>query len=300
MSHLGRPNGQRKDKLSLKQVVPVLKEKLKGTEIIFLDDCVGPKVEKACKDIKKGQLILLENLRFHIEEEGKGKDASGKSVKADKKDVEKFRKSLTSLATVYVNDAFGTAHRAHSSMVGVDLKIRAAGFLLKKELEVFSKVLESPKKPFLAILGGAKVSDKIQLIESMLDKVDKMIIGGGMAYTFLKEIDGMEIGKSLYDEEGAKTVKKIMDKAKEKKVEILLPIDFVTADEFKADAKVGYATKEEGIAKSSLGLDIGKKICREIQKSCFGIKNYCLERTNGSLRMEEFCQRNHRFIEGRH
>jgi phosphoglycerate kinase len=158
-----------------------------------LPDCVGEAVEAECAAASNGTVILLENLRFHVEEEGKGVDASGGKVKASKDKVEAFQQSLTKLGDVYVNDAFGTAHRAHGSMVGVKLEKRAAGFLLKKELQYFAKALENPDRPFLAILGGAKVSDKILLIENLLDKVNEMIIGGGMAYTFLKVINGMKV-----------------------------------------------------------------------------------------------------------
>merc|ERR1711936_1210211 len=159
--------------------------------------------------------------------------------KADKEDITKFRTSLRKLADVYVNDAFGTAPRAHSSMMGDGFTQRAAGFLLKKELTYFSKALNNPERPFLAILGGAKVADKIQLIENMLDKVDGMIIGGGMAFTFRKVVDGMSIGTSLYDEDGAKIVPKLMEKASKNNVKIHLPVDFVTADKFDANAQVG-------------------------------------------------------------
>lgn len=153
MSHLGRPNGQVNPKYSL---APVAKEveRLLEKPVTFLSDCVGPEVEKACQSAKDGQVILLENLRFHIEEEGSAKDEQGNKHKADPEAVKKFRQSLTSLADVYVNDAFGTAHRAHSSMVGVELPQRAAGFLMQKELEYFAKALEHPERPFLAILGG--------------------------------------------------------------------------------------------------------------------------------------------------
>lgn len=161
--------------------------------ITFLPDCVGPEVEKACADPTPGTVILLENLRFHLEEEGKGVDASGKKVKACAAKVQEFRESLARLGDVYVNDAFGTAHRAHSSMMGEGYDQRASGFLLKKELDYFAKALDNPEKPFLAILGGAKVADKIQLINNLLDKVDEMIIGGGMSYTFLKQSQGMEV-----------------------------------------------------------------------------------------------------------
>merc|ERR1712032_482695 len=172
------------------------------------------------------------------EEEGKGVDASGGKIKAKEADVKTFRESLAKLGDIYVNDAFGTAHRAHSSMLGEGFKERACGFLVQKELEAFSKVLDQPTKPVLAILGGAKVSDKIQLIMNMLDKVNLMIIGGGMAYTFLKTNDGMSIGTSLYGEEGAKIAPDIMAKAKEKDVEIILPVDFVVSSKFGEDGEV--------------------------------------------------------------
>lgn len=172
MSHMGRPDGKPVSKYSLKPVAAEV-SKLLGKDVKFLPDCVGEETEKAVAAASGGQIILLENLRFHIEEEGKGTDEQGEKVKADKAAVDAFRASLTKLGDVYVNDAFGTAHRAHSSMVGVKLQQRAAGFLMKKELEFFARALESPERPFLAILGGAKVSDKIQLIDNMLDKVSE-------------------------------------------------------------------------------------------------------------------------------
>lgn len=191
MSHLGRPNGEAVPKYSLKPVAAEV-EKLLGKPVEFLNDCVGAEVEKTCQAATGGKVILLENLRYHIEEEGSAK-VDGQKVKADAEKVEAFRKSLTSLADVYVNDAFGTAHRAHSSMVGVELPQRAAGFLMQKELEYFAKALENPSRPFLAILGGAKVSDKIQLIENMLDKVNALIVCGGMAFTFKKTLDNLKV-----------------------------------------------------------------------------------------------------------
>lgn len=174
MSHLGRPDGQANKKYSLE---PVAREASKhlGKVITFLPDCVGPEVEERVASAKSGEVFLLENLRFHIEEEGSAKDNQGKKTKADPAAVQKFRESLTHLGDVYINDAFGTAHRAHSSMVGVKLPERASGFLVKKELEFFAKALESPQRPFLAILGGAKISDKILLIENMIDKVRLML-----------------------------------------------------------------------------------------------------------------------------
>lgn len=258
MSHLGRPDGQRMEKYSLKPVADELK-KLLSKDILFLNDCVGAEVEAACANPAPGSIVLLENLRFHVEEEGKGVGPDGAKIKADAQKLAEFQASLSKLGDVYVNDAFGTAHRAHSSMVGCKLPQKASGFLLKKELEYFAKALEKPDRPFLAIMGGAKVADKIQLIENLLDKVNEMIIGGGMAFTFLKVLNNMQIGKSLYDEEGSKIVQKLMDKAKAKNVTIHLPVDFVTGDKFAEDASVGAATLESGIPADHLGLDIGPK-----------------------------------------
>jgi len=257
-SHLGRPDGQRNEKFTLKPVADELKNLL-GRDVTFLPDCCGAEVETACANPADGSVILLENLRFHVEEEGKGVDASGGKVKADPAKVAEFRASLRKLGDVYVNDAFGTAHRAHSSMVGEGYDVRAAGFLLNKELTYFAKALDNPEHPFLAILGGAKVKDKIQLIGSMLDKVDEMIIGGGMAFTFRKVLNGMSIGTSLYDEEGAAIVPQLMEKAKANNVKIHLPIDFVTADKFAPDAQVGAAELETGIPDGIMGLDAGPK-----------------------------------------
>lgn len=271
MSHLGRPDGvPMPDKYSLAPVAEELK-KLMGRDITFMKDCVGPEVEKACANPAPGSVFLLENLRFHVEEEGKGKDASGNKTKADPGKVDAFRASLSKLGDVYVNDAFGTAHRAHSSMVGVNLPLKAAGFLMKKELDYFAKALENPVRPFLAILGGAKVQDKIQLISNLLDKVNEMIIGGGMAFTFLKVINKMEIGDSLFDEEGSKIVNELMEKAKKNGVTITLPVDFVTADKFDENAKVGTATVAAGIPAHWMGLDCGpesiKKFVEVVGKS---------------------------------
>jgi len=186
-------------------------------------------------------------------------DKDGNKAKADKHQIAEFRKSLAKLGDIYINDAFGTAHRAHSSMMGEGFEIRASGLLIQKELDYFGKALTDPQRPFLAILGGAKVSDKIQLIDNLLSKVNMMIIGGGMAFTFMKVAQGMKIGKSLFDEEGSKMVLHILEKAKEKNVEILLPVDFAVATSFSNDAEKSIVTIEEGIAEGSLGLDIGPK-----------------------------------------
>jgi len=256
MSHLGRPDGRRQEKFSLKPVADMLVKKL-GRAVEFLHDCVGAEVESVCADPAPGTVILLENLRYHVEEEGKGVNEAGEKVKADPEAVTKFRASLSKLGDIYINDAFGTAHRAHSSMVGCALSQRASGFLMKKELTYFAKALETPVKPFLAILGGAKVKDKIQLINNMLDRVDEMIVGGGMAFTFRKVHDKMNIGTSLYDEEGAAIVEDLLAKAAAKGVKVHLPVDFVTADKFAEDATVGAATLESGIPDGVMGLDCG-------------------------------------------
>ncbi|KAG9351958.1 hypothetical protein JZ751_023209 [Albula glossodonta] len=219
MSHLGRPDGNpMPDKYSLEPVAAELKTLL-GKEVLFLKDCVGPEVEKACASPASGSVILLENLRFHVAEEGKGKDASGNKTKATQEQIDSFRASLSKLGDIYVNDAFGTAHRAHR----------------------------------------AKVKDKIQLINNMLDKVNEMIIGGGMAFTFLKVLNNMEIGTSLYDEEGAKIVKDLMAKAEKNGVKINLPVDFVTADKFDEHAATGTATVAQGIPAGWMGLDCGSE-----------------------------------------
>jgi len=268
MSHLGRPDGQKIAKFSLKPVAIEL-EKLLGKPVTFLDDCVGPAVEAACAKLAPGSVVLLENLRFHIEEEGKVKiknaDATETKLKADPAKEAAFRASLSKLGDVYVNDAFGTAHRAHSSMVGVNLPEKAAGFLMAAELIAFAKVIENPQRPLLAILGGAKIADKIPLINNLLEKSDEIIIGGGMSFTFKKELEGMEIGNSLFDVEGAKMAKELFAKAKAKGVKITLPVDFVTADRFPgspadiAAMQTGVADDKQGIPAGWMGLDAGPK-----------------------------------------
>jgi phosphoglycerate kinase len=256
MSHLGRPDGKRIEKFSLKPVADAL-AKLLGKPVQFLNDCVGAEVEAACAKAQPGDVILLENLRFHIEEEGKVKLEDGSKLKADPDKVKAFRASLTKLGDVYINDAFGTAHRDHSSMTGVQLPQRACGYLMKKELDAFGAVLDHPKRPLLAILGGAKIADKIPLITNLLDKANDIIIGGGMAFTFRKILDGMEIGASLFDEEGSKIVAELADKAKAKGVNIHLPVDFVCGDKFAPDATISAAT--DNIPEGIMGLDAGPK-----------------------------------------
>ena len=258
MSHLGRPDGQRSEKNSLQPVVPVL-ESLLNHNITFLSDCVGECVQKAVLSAQGGQIIVLENLRFYAEEEGSGLDEKGNKVKPSAESVAKFRQQLTSLGEVYINDAFGTAHRAHSSMTGIDLPVRAAGYLMKKEIDYFGKALENPERPLLVILGGAKVKDKIKLIMSILDVANEMIIGGGMAFTFLKVLNNMNIGSSLFDEEGSKIIADIMKKAEAKNVKIHLPVDFICGDKFDAACNTKYFTLESGIEAGWGGYDIGDK-----------------------------------------
>ena len=286
-SHLGRPNGERNDKYSLAPVATEL-EKLLGQKVTFLNDCVGPEVTKAVENAKDGEIFLLENLRYHIEEEGSSKDKDGKKVKADPEAVKKFRQELTSMADVYINDAFGTAHRAHSSMVGLEVPQRAAGFLMSKELEYFAKALENPERPFLAILGGAKVSDKIQLIDNLLDKVDMLIVGGGMAFTFKKILNKMPIGDSLFDEAGAKNVEHLVEKAKKNNVELILPVDFVTADKFDKDAKTSSATDAEGIPDNWMGLDCGPKSVELFQQAVAKAKTIVWNGPPGVFEFEKF------------
>lgn len=265
MSHLGRPNGQANPKFTLKPVADEL-AKLIGRDVAFATDCVGSEVEAQAAALTDDQVLLLENLRFHIEEEGKAKNEDGSSTKAEPAAVEAFRASLTKMGDVFVNDAFGTAHRAHSSMVGVALADKAAGFLMEKELVAFNKVLDNPERPLLAILGGAKIADKIPLINNLLEKADKIIIGGGMAYTFKKKIDGMAIGQSLFDEQGAEIVEELVAKAKEKGVELIFPVDYICADDFSPDANTQDADDASGIPDGWEGLDAGPK-SRELYRA---------------------------------
>ncbi len=288
-SHLGRPNGEKALKYTLKPVAEKLQEIL-GKPVTFLEDCVGAEVEAACAVLKPGQVILLENVRFHIEEEGKAKDAEGKSVKADPESVAAFRASLSKLGDIYVNDAFGTSHRAHSSVTGVDLPDKVAGFLVEKELSAFAAVIEHPQRPLLAILGGAKIADKIPLIRNLLDKADDIIIGGGMAYTFRKVIDGMEIGDSLYDPAGAEIIPELMEKAKVRGVQIHLPVDFIIADSFSPEANTGTVTLEEGIPAGWQGLDVGPKTCEDFEEVIARSKTIIWNGPAGVFEFDKFAE----------
>ncbi|MBM7582680.1 3-phosphoglycerate kinase [Caldicoprobacter guelmensis] len=243
MSHLGRPKGEGFDpKYSLAPVAKHL-SKLLGQEVIMAKDVIGESARNAVANMKEGQVVLLENVRFHKEE--------------TKNDPE-FAKALAQLGDIYVNDAFGSAHRAHASTEGVAHYLPAvAGYLIQKELEVMGKALENPDRPFVAILGGAKVSDKIGVIENLINKVDVLLIGGGMAYTFLKA-KGYEVGNSLVEEDKIELAKQLMEKAKEKGVKLLLPVDNVVAQEFKADAPHKVVDSDK-IEPGWMGLDIGPR-----------------------------------------
>jgi len=287
MSHLGRPDGARADKFSLKPVAAEL-EKLLGRPVTFLSDCVGPEVEAACAQLKPGQVVLLENLRFHIEEEGKVKLEDGTSKKADPAAVAAFRASLSKLGDVYVNDAFGTAHRAHSSMVGVNLPAKAAGFLMEAELKAFAAVLDHPQRPLLAILGGAKIADKIPLIKNLLAKANVIIIGGGMAYTFKKVIDGMEIGSSLFDPEGAKIVADLAKDASARGVKLVFPVDYVCADTFSPDAKTQMADDSTGIPAGWMGLDAGPKSVALYRETILSAKTIIWNGPSGVFEFDKF------------
>jgi len=280
-SHLGRPDGKASEKFSLKPVAAEL-EIILGKPVKFLSDCVGPQVEAACAALKPGEVVLLENLRFHIEEEGKVKLEDGPAK------VTAFRASLSKLADVYVNDAFGTAHRAHSSMVGVTLKDKAAGFLMEAELVAFAKVIDNPQRPLLAILGGAKIADKIPLINNLLDKANAIIIGGGMAFTFKKVCENVEIGSSLFDPEGAKIVAELAAKAKAKGVKLVLPVDYVAADKFAADANTKVVTDQEGIPVGWLGLDVGPKSIALFRETILASKTIIWNGPAGVFEFDKF------------
>jgi len=239
-SHLGRPKGKVEPRFSLAPVAKRL-QRLLNKEVIFATDCIGPQVESLASKMKDGDVLLLENLRFHPGEE---------------KNEEAFAKSLSKLADFYVNDAFGAAHRAHASTVGITKFLpSAAGFLLKKEIEYLKGVVDNPVRPFVAILGGAKVSGKIGVLENLADKVDKVIVGGGMAYTFIKAM-GYEIGDSLVEDDMLDLAKNIMDKLKKNNVKFYLPVDSVVAQSLEPGAETKIVTTQE-ITKGWRALDIG-------------------------------------------
>ncbi|HOS68699.1 MAG TPA: phosphoglycerate kinase [Bacillota bacterium] len=253
MSHLGRPKGKFNMKYSLKPVAERLSEKL-GAEVRLAGDVIGDAVQAMTESLKEGDVMLLENVRFYEEEEKNDKG---------------FSKKLASLGDIYVNDAFGTAHRAHATTAGIaEYLPSAVGFLIKKELDIMGKALTAPERPFVAILGGAKVSDKIGVIENLMDKVDTLLIGGGMAYTFFGAM-GYEIGKSIFEADKAELAGELLKKAETKGVKLLLPVDTVVASEFSNDAPK-KTVPVAMIPKDMMGMDIGedtRKIFSEIVKN---------------------------------
>lgn len=285
--HMGRPGGKfNREDFSLRPVVEVLRNRLGDlAPVRFLDDCVGPVVESEINNCAPGTVFLCENLRFHIEETGSSKDAHGNKVKAESEAVERFRKALSSLGDVFVFEAFGAAHRPHSSVSGISIPQRVSGLLMQKELSYFAKILSQPDRPFLAIIGGAKVSDKIQVLENLIDICDEMIITGGMAYTFKKVLDGLEIGSSLFDEAGAGMVQTIVKRAKEKGVLLHFPVDHVIADNFSPDANVRVVDDAEGIEDGWMALDIGPK-SRELNSAVMARAKTIL--WNGPMGVFEF------------
>ena len=272
MSHLGRPEGKVNKKYSLKVVADRLKELLPDNKVIMSKDVTGEDAKSKAKALKMGQVLLLENLRFDAREEENDKA---------------FCKELASLAEVYVNDAFGTAHRKHASTYGVaKLLPNAIGFLIEKELDIICGSIENPKRPFVGILGGAKVKDKIGIIDSLLNTVDTLIIGGGMAYTFL-HVKGYKIGNSLFDETNVEVARELMKKAEEKGVNFLLPVDFVETPNF--DDVVNYRyTKDENISDGYEGVDIGKKSIKLFSKAIKKAKTVIWNGPVGVFEKKEF------------
>ena len=289
MSHLGRPGGRRVERFSLRPVADEL-ARLLGRKVTFLEDCAGAAVEAACAAgrLAAGDVVLLENLRFHVEEEGKAKLEDGSTRKADPADAAAFRASLSRLGDVFVNDAFGTAHRAHSSMVGVALSEKAAGLLMEAELNAFASVLDSPRRPLLAILGGAKIADKIPLIHNLLEMADELIIGGGMAFTFKKELEGMAIGESLFDPEGAKIARELFAKAAARGVRITLPVDYVVADRFDPHANTKVVTDREGIPDGWMGLDGGPQSSALFEEAIGRARTVVWNGPSGVFEFEKF------------
>jgi phosphoglycerate kinase len=263
-SHLGRPKGKPNPKYSLRPVVDRLRELLDQKEndysinVAFAPDCVGEIASELARQLESGQVLLLENLRFHAEEEANDPE---------------FSKALASLAEIYVNDAFGAAHRAHASTEGIThyVKPAVAGLLMEKEITYLGKALEAPEKPFVAIIGGSKISGKIDVIDNLLDKVDTLVIVGGMAYTFQRAL-GITTGKSLVEEDKIDMAKAALDKSKAKGVELLLPVDNLLADDFSPDAKTQPWDTSKDFPADWQGLDIGPKSIAAIEKVIAGAK----------------------------
>jgi len=286
MSHLGRPKGQPDDKFSLKPVAKRLSELL-GQEVVFAADCVGPDPKAKATALKPGGCMLLENLRFHKEETIKDKAAKEDAQLRQAKDD--FAKELAALADVYVDDAFGTAHRDNASMYTVPAvmegKPRVTGFLIEKELKFLGETLKAPEHPFVAILGGAKVSDKIGVIENLVGKVDSIVIGGAMAYTFFKA-QGKQIGKSLCEDDFVDKATQLLDQAKEAGCEVILPVDSVAAQEVKAGAE--NKITGDDIEAGWMGLDIGPKSQTLFAEKLKGAKTVVWNGPMGVFEMEPF------------
>ncbi len=272
MSHLGRPKGKPTPEFSLKPVAERLAT-LIGKEVKFASDCVGKPARAAVDALKPGEVLLLENLRFHAEEE---------------KNDEAFAKELASLGDVYVNDAFGTAHRAHASTEGVThfLKPAVAGYLMKKEIEYLAKAVTNPERPYVAILGGAKISGKIDVIQNLLPKIDALIIGGGMAFTFFRA-QGMEVGDSLVEQEKLVLAKQILDEAKAKHMRLILPVDCVVADKFDNDAQRKVVPVNR-IPVGWRGLDIGPETVKIINMELRRAKTIVWNGPMGVFEMPNF------------
>ncbi len=286
MSHLGRPVGEREDKYSLAPVAKRLSELL-GKTVSFADDCVGPQTKAKAKALKPGDCMLLENLRFRKEETIKDKAAKEDAQLRQAKD--NFAKELASMADIYVDDAFGTAHRDNASMYTVPQvmkgKPRVIGFLIEKELKYLGETLSKPERPFVAILGGAKVSDKIGVIENLLDRVDRILIGGAMAYTFFKA-EGKAVGKSLCEDDFVDKATALVERAKDVEKEIVLPVDTVVAKEFKAGAK--HKVVRGNIEAEWQGMDIGPETRRLFAEKLAGAKTIVWNGPMGVFEMPPF------------
>ena len=282
MSHLGRPKSGPEEKFSLKHVIPALKELL-GTEVQFANDCIGEEAKNKAAALQAGEVLLLENLRFYSAENKVKTDDEIEATRA-------FAKKLSTFADVYVNDAFGTAHRAHASTAVIadffDKDSKMFGFLINQEIEAMDKVLHQSDKPMTAIMGGAKVSDKIQVIENLLDKVDNLIIGGGMTYTFIKARGG-EIGNSLCEEDRLDVATDLVKKAKAKGVNLILPVDQVLADKFDNDAHTEAAGIDDGKA-GFMGLDIGPESIKLLSEVIMNSKTILWNGPMGVFEMPKF------------
>lgn len=288
MSHLGRPKGERNKKMSLVPVAKRLSELL-GKQIIFADDCIGKQTKTKAKALKNGDCMLLENLRFHKEETIKDKAAKEDAQLRQAKDD--FAKALADLADIYVDDAFGTAHRDNASMYTVPMmmegKPRAIGFLIEKELKFLGETVTNPEKPFVAILGGAKVSDKIGVIENLIGKVDRILIGGAMTYTFYKA-QGIKVGKSLCEDDFLDKASALLKQAKEAECEIVLPIDNVVAKEIKTNTENKILAGD--IEDEWLGLDIGPATVKLFESKLEGAKTIVWNGPMGVFETEPFDQ----------